>query len=218
MKHCLSILFAVGLGALPLAALEISLDWRVGKETVSFTESILPRGSGFAAEISTNKGEFDGLVLDGKRSTLEWRRRYESEGTDLVAVRKGSEVRVRGNHKGKPYDKAHDFGELPWYQFQEISYEELFKTGAESASFWTIDRASLKSSLFTARKKRDVEIEIMGKRVEAVEYTLSMSGVPAFLFTSHFWLRKSDGRFLTLDVPPILGLPRSRVDLTSESE
>jgi hypothetical protein len=225
MKHGPAILFSVAfldllsfIAAYPLVALESSLDWSVGKETVTFKESVRPQGSGYAATISTNKGEYDSLVLDGRRSTVEWRRRYEGELTDLAAVRNGSEVRVRGTYKGKPYDKTHDFGELPWYQFQEISYEELHRTGADSGDFWTIDRASLKSSLFTARRKRAVEIEVMGKRVRALEYHLTVSGVPAFLFTSHFWLRQSDGRFLRLDVPPILGLPRSRVDLTSESE
>jgi hypothetical protein len=209
---------AIGIAAVPLVALDTTLDWRVGRDTVIFKESVRPQGSGLSAEISTNIGEYDSLSMDGKRSTLEWRRKYEREGTDLVAVRNGPQVRVRGTFKGKPYDRTHDFGELPWYQFQEISYEELFKTGAESASFWTIDRSSLKSSLFTARKKAEVEIEVMGRRVAASEYHLTVSGVPAFLFTSHFWLRRSDGRFLRLDVPPILGLPRSRVELTSESE
>jgi hypothetical protein len=202
----------------PLAALDTTLDWRVGRDTVIFKESVRPQGSGLSASISTNIGEYDSLIMDGKRSTLEWRRKYEREGTDLVAVRDGSQVRVRGTYKGRPYDKTHDFGELPWYQFQEISYEELFRTGAESSSFWTIDRSSLKASLFKAQRKGSAVLEVMGVQVKAIEYDLTVSGVPAFLFTSRFWLRESDGRFLRLDVPPILNLPRSRVDLTSESK
>jgi hypothetical protein len=206
------------LAVAPLAALDTTLDWRVGKDRVVFKESVRTQGSGLSAAISTNIGEYDSLTMDGKRSTTEWRRKYDREGTDLVAVRKGSEVRVSGTYKGKPYDQTHDFGELPWYQFQEISYEELFRTGAESSSFWTIDRASLKSSLFKAQRKDSALLEVMGAPVKAIQYDLTLSGVPAFLFTSHFWLRESDGRFLRLDVPPILGLPRSRVELTSESE
>jgi hypothetical protein len=214
----LAALALLGFAAFPITALETTLDWRVGKDRVIFKESIRLEGSTLSAEISTNIGEYDSLTMDGERSTMEWFRRYEREATDLAAVKEGSAVRIRGTYKGKPYDKTHDFGELPWYQFQEISYEELFRSGAEKASFWTIDRLSLKPSLFTARKKAEVEIEVMGRPVEALEYHLTVSGVPAFLFTSRFWLRKSDGRFLRLDVPPVLGLPRSRVDLTSESE
>ncbi len=60
-------------------------------------------------------------------------------------------------------------------------------------------------------------VEVMGAPVAALKYDLTVSGVPALFFTSHFWLRESDGRFLRLDVPPIFNLPRSRVDLTGES-
>lgn len=208
----------LALAALPLCALETTLDWRVGEDLVTFRESILPQGSGFVAVITTNKGEYDRLVMDGRRSTVEWRREYESEGTSVIATRRGAEVKVSGRYKGKPYERTYGFGDLPWYQFQELSYEQLHGAEAKTASFWTIDRSSLKSSLFTARRKQATEIEIMGEKVRAVEYDLTVSGVPALIFTSRFWLRESDGRFLRLDVPPVLTLPRSRVDLTSESE
>jgi hypothetical protein len=214
----LAVIAILGLAGVPLPSLETTLDWRVGKDVVIFRESVLARRSGFSAIITTNIGEYDSLSLDERRSTLEWRRRFESQGTDLVAERSGSQVRVKGTYKGKPYDKTHDFGDLPWYQFQEISYEELFRAKAETSSFWTIDRLSLKPSLFRAQRSETVPIEAMGASVRAIKYDLTVSGVPAFLFTSHFWLRESDGRFLRLAVPPILNLPRSQVDLTSESK
>jgi len=201
-----------------LAALETTLDWRVGKDTVIFSESVSARGSGFAAIITTNIGEYDSLSMDGSRSTLEWRRTYKSEGTDLVAVRDGPKVRVKGTYKGRAYDKSYDFGDLPWFQFQGISYEELYRAKAETGSFWTIDRKSLKPSLFKAQRSETEAIEVMGASVKAAKYDLTVSGVPAFLFTSHFWLREADGRFLRLDVPPIFNLPRSRVELTSETK
>ena len=217
MKRKLAMAF-LALSTLPLASLETTLDWNVGNEIIIFSESVLPQGSGFSAVITTNVGENDSLAMDDRRSTLEWRRRVEGEGTDLCAQRSGPKVRVKGIYKGKPYDRTHDFGALPWYQFQEISYEELFANKAEMSSFWTIDRKSLKPSLFKAQRSGVVSIDVMGAAVKATKYDLSVSGVPAFLFTSHFWLRESDGRFLRLDVPPILGLPRSQVELTSETK
>jgi hypothetical protein len=214
----LAALAFICLAVAPLAALETTLDWRVGKDIVIFSESVRANGSGLSAVITTNIGEYDSLSMDDRRSTLEWQRKVVSEGTDLVAVRNGAKVRMNGTYKGKPYDKTYDFGDLPWYQFQEISYEELFRTKAETSSFWTIDRKSLKPSLFKAQRSENVVIEVMGAPVKAVNYDLTVSGVPAFLFTSHFWLRESDGRFLRLDVPPVLNLPRSQVDLTSEKK
>jgi hypothetical protein len=214
-RACAAFAFA-GLAVASSGALETTLDWKVGDKTVVFSESIRPKGTGLSAIVTTNIGEYDSLSMDSRRSTLEWSRRYESEGTDLSASRSGSMVRVKGTYKGKPYDRTHDFGSLPWYQFQEISYEELFSSGEETSLFWTIDRSSLKPSLFKAHRGGAVAIEVMGAKVEAIGYDLTVNGVPAFIFTSHFWLRDSDGRFLRLDVPPLLGLPRSRVELTGE--
>ena len=214
----LAALSLLSLAAFPLSALDTTLYWRVGTDTVILSETVRAVGRGFSAVITTNIGEYDSLALDEHRSTLEWRRRVESEGTDLVAARNGATVQINGTYKGKPYEKAYDFGDLPWYQFQEISYEELFEAKMETSSFWTIDRVSLKSSLFKAQRAETDSIESMGGSVRAVMYNLTVSGVPSFLFTSNFWLRESDGHFLRLDVPPVLNLPRSRVYLTSETK
>lgn len=204
--------------ALPIASLETTLEWRAGQKTIVFEEKLSPSGAGWAAAIRTNIGERDYLEMDARRSTTEWRRSYPSEGTELRAVRKGSEVLVEGTYKGKPYSRKHDFGGEPWYQFQELSYEELFSSGAMAAGFWTIDRASLKPTYFTARRESGIAtIELGGTRVEAIEYALTARGVPSIIFTARFWLRARDGRFLRLDVPPLLGLPRSSVELRSES-
>lgn len=213
-------LFAViVLAYMPFAvlALDTTLAWRVGNDTVLFNESVSATETGFRAVLTTSVGEYDSLVMDRKRSTLEWQRRLGSEGTDIRAERDGDTVRVRGTYKGKNYDKTHDIGSLPWYQLHEISYEEIYASGTPSASFWTIDRKTLKPTEFKYARVGEETVRIMGIAVPAVKYSLTVHGVPAFLFTSYFWLRKTDGRFLKLEVPAVLGLPRSSVELTGES-
>jgi len=198
-------------------ALETTLTWKVGKDTVLFNESVKETGTGFTAVLTTSVGEYDSLEMDSKRSTIRWQRRLKSENTEVSAERNGSKVRVSGTYKGKPYDKTHDIGDLPWYQLHEISYEELFATGVASANFWTIDRKTMKPTEFKAERQLEETINIMGAPVQSVKYALTVNGVPSLLFTSYFWLRKTDGRFLNLEVPAVLGLPRSSVELTGES-
>jgi hypothetical protein len=205
------------LPALGPSALETTLSWRVGKDTVLFSESVEVAQTGVSATVTTSVGEYDAVTLDLGRSTLEWRRRVASEGTDVVAVRNGRRVELSGSYKGRPYKAAYDFGASPWYQLQEISYEALFASNSPSSQFWTIDRKTLKPSLFKAERGTAGLIDAMGAPVRAVGYSLTVAGVPAFIFTSHFWLRERDGRFLRLEVPAVLGLPRSSVELTSES-
>jgi hypothetical protein len=213
-----AVILSLAIGcALPIASLETTLEWRAGQKTVVFEESLSPSGAGWTAAIGTNIGERDYLEMDARRSTTEWRRSYPSDGTELRAVRRGAEVLVEGTYKGRPYSRRHDFGDAPWFQFQELSYEELFASGAAAAGFWTIDRASLRPTYFTARREDGSRtIELGGTRVQAIEYALTARGVPPALFTARFWLRSRDGRFLRLDVPPLLGLPRSSVELRSE--
>ncbi len=203
----------------PCLAAELGtiLTWKLGKESVIFRESIAATTQGLAATISSSVGEVDSLLLDRQRSTLEWRRRVEAEGTDLKAVRSGGRVSLTGVYKGRAYERSYDFGDQPWYQFQEISYEALFASKAARSGFWTIDRKTLKPSFFLAERMGSSSIEVMGAPVKAVKYSLTVAGVPALVFTSHFWLRLSDGRFLRLEVPPILNLPRSSVELSKET-
>jgi hypothetical protein len=197
-------------------ALQTTLTWVVGADTVLFQESVTASEKGFAAVITTSVGEYDTLSMDKARSTLEWKRKVPGENTDLVAVRTGGQVRINGTYKGKPYDRTLDFGDLPWYQFQEISYEQFHASGAKSGSFWTIDRKTLKPSQFRADKSEPETITIMGSPVRTAKYDLTVRGVPAFIFKAHFWVREADGRFLRLSVPPIFNLPQSVVELSSE--
>lgn len=211
-------LSVVFLALCPLAsnALETRMTWRVGEDTVFFEEKVLPTASGYSAVLTTSVGEYDSLVLDRRRSTTTWRRRVASENTDIIAERTGSQVRVRGSYKGKPYEKTHEIGDLPWFQLHEVSYEDLYASGLGDSRFWTIDRKTLKPTEFRAQRGEAETIVIGGKAVAAISYSLTVSGVPSFIFHSRFWLRKSDGRFLRLEAPAILGLPRSSVELTAE--
>lgn len=199
------------------SALQTTLTWKVGKDTVIFNESIKVTEKGISAVIASSIGEYDTLVMDENRSTLEWRRKVAAENTDIEAVRTGSHVRIKGTYKGKPYDARINFDNLPWYQFQEISYEQFFAAKAASVSFWTIDRKTLKPSEFRAEKRESESITIMGNPVMAIKYDLTVKGVPSFLFKAHFWIRETDGRFLKLAVPPLFDLPRSVVELSRES-
>lgn len=196
--------------------LETTLEWKVGKDTVIFNETVSVIPDGYIAILNTSVGEYDRQVMDTQRSVLEWQRTDPVEGMDIEAVRQGEKVTVKGTYKGKPYNKTHNFGTLPWYVLQEASYEELYKRGQTTVKFWAIDRKRLSASEFKAEKLEDENIFIMGKHILAVKYSLSVSGVPLFLFQAHFWLRKTDGRFLKLDAPAVLGLPASEIELTSE--
>jgi len=217
-RSAVLVIMALLLPGLPsLYALETELNWRVGGDSVLFHESIRAAGAGYSASISSSVGESDSVLLDSRRSTLEWRRRVGGEGTELSAIRSGGQLRLEGLYKGRKYEKTLELGDLPWYEFQELSYEYLFSSGARTSRFWTIDRKTLKATRFSAERRESTSIEIMGKPVRAIEFALTVEGIPSFVFSSKFFIRESDGRFLRLEVPAILNLPRSSVELSKET-
>jgi hypothetical protein len=198
------------------AALEITLVQRTGQETVTVTERIREREDGFEATVESSLGEIDRVVLDRSRSTVEWSRSFPGEGTALKAVRKGRSVSVVGTFRNKPVSWEKDFGDLPWYEYQELSYPALLDSREAQTEFWTINRADLKPTRFHCERQAGETITVSGRAVEALHFHLTVYGIPAILFHSSVWLRKEDGVFLRIEVPPVLGLPATRVELTAE--
>lgn len=195
---------------------ELTLTQRSSAETIVSIERIVRTDTGFAAVIESSLGEIDRLVMDRNRSTLEWRRTYAREGTEIVAVRQGRMVQVTGTLKNKPVSLQKDFGDLPWYQFQELSYPALVASSARKSEFWTIGRSDLRFTHFYAEFETTERIRSLGSEAEALKYRITVNGIPAVLFSSRFWLRTNDGTFLRLEVPPVLGNSAITVELTDE--
>ena len=59
--------------------LETTLDWKVGKDTVIFTETVTKTPSGYVAVLNTSVGEYDRQMMDTERSVLEWQRKDATE-------------------------------------------------------------------------------------------------------------------------------------------
>lgn len=209
------VLFSAGFSA--ASGQSWSLVQATGDKTFTFEERLEAFEGGFRATIRSGLGETDEILMDGRRSVLEWRRSYPAEGTVLVGLRRGRWAEIEGTYKGKPYAKKHDFGDLPWFQFQELSYAALLGLPVKGAAeFWTIDRGSLGANKFRAERMADEAVDAAGRRHDAAHFHLTVAGVPAFLFRSSAWARKSDGAFLRLAVPPVLGMPASTVELAAE--
>jgi hypothetical protein len=198
------------------AAHEITITQRTGNDTVVTVERVNARGAVFVANIESSKGEVDSLIMDSNLSTLEWSRSYPHEGTELKGRREGRIVKVTGTFKNQPFALETDFGDLPWYQYQELSYPALAARRDPRAEFWTIGRADLKPTLFLSERQGSESLPVMGRPVQARRFYLTVHGVPALLFRSSFWIREGDGTFLRLAVPPVLGVPATLVELTSE--
>jgi hypothetical protein len=188
----------------------------LGKRTYRYAETIIRTADGFRATIESEEGSVDTVRLDRDWATLEWTHK-ESGGSEIAAVREESAVSVQGKFKKLPINVRIDMGELPWFEFQEISYASLAARGNVGTECWVIDRRLLIAAKAYAEPKGAETISIAGRTVEALCFDLTMSGIPASIFVSRLWIRRGDGRFLRLESPSFLGYPASVLELAAES-
>jgi len=193
---------------------EYELSQRFGEKTVTLSQRLLRTAEGYLATIESSDGATDRLVMDSERSTLEWRRSFPAEGTEIVAKRSGSTVSLTGRFKNKPVSVVEKIGDLPWFQFQELSYPAILDKRA--AEFWTISRRDLKAASFRAELQGSETLEVMGGSVSARRFLLTVKGIPRAVFKSSYWLRSSDGVFLRLEVPPVFGFSGGGAELVGE--
>lgn len=193
---------------------EYELSQRFGEKTVTLSQRLLRTAEGYQATIESSDGAADRVVMDSGRSTLEWRRSYPAEGTEIVARRSGPTVTLSGTFKNKPISFVERIGDLPWFQFQELSYPAILDKRA--AEFWTISRRDMKAASFRSELQGVETVEVMGAPVAARRFLLTVKGVPRAVFKSSYWLRSSDGVFLRLEVPPVFGFSGGRAELVGE--
>lgn len=58
---------------------------------------------------------------------------------------------------------------------------------------------NLKCGKFTAKRRREGTVRVLGEEVEAVLVRVAMSGWKSRFWHADFWFRKSDGRYVTME-------------------
>jgi len=200
-----------------LAARDLVMTQVTGKDTVVYRQSLRPAAQGWEAIVESPL-ESNTVALDSARATVSWRASNPSLGMQIAAERRGESVVIAGTFKGRPYEKSFSLGGDPWYQFHELSLDGLPSSGSPSASFWTIDRRTLKPLRFRAERRGDENVAVLGQSIASIRYDMTIAGIPPMVFRARFWLRASDGRYLRLEVASFLGQDTaSTVELTSDS-
>jgi hypothetical protein len=200
-----------------LAARDVVMTQVTGKDTVVYRQGIRPAAQGWEATVESPL-ESNTVALDSARATVSWRASNPSLGMQIAAERRGESVVIAGTFRGRPYEKSFSLGGDPWYQFHELSLDGLPSSGSPFASFWTIDRRTLKPVKFKAERRGDENVAVLGQSFAAIRYDMTIAGVPPVLFRARFWLRATDGRYLRLEVAGLPGQEAaSTVELTSDS-
>jgi hypothetical protein len=201
----------------PVEAIDLTFRATTGDAVTIYTDTVQAVQAGFHADVMSSL-EHSTMDMDGNLQTLSWTFKMPSDRTEIEARLSGRTIALRGIFKGSTFAATFDTGGLPWYEYQELSLNDFGAGQEQSLRFVTVDRSSMKLVTFKVQKKGPSEILVQGVSVPAVEAVLLIEGIPEFLLRSRLWLRRTDGRYLRLSVPPLGGIGSSTlVELTGES-
>lgn len=186
-----------------------------GPERILLTSWELPKSDGYLLESRSENGEQHEVFVDKSLATKWWDYRDPAKGIDIHAQRSGSALLIRGTLKGKPFERREEIDSSPWYQSIERSFEPLaLAPEGSTTEFWVLQPDTLRARKIQARNEGVDRLMIEGQSVSAARLRISLPGFLAAFWSSSYWYRLSDGKFVRfegLHGPP--GSPVTTVEL-----
>lgn len=174
--------------------------------------------SGAVFIVHSSSGDRQTIRVDASWAARQMQFASPESRSDFEAVRDGDSIRLRGTLNGKPVDRVLEIDASPWFALVELSLPGwVIGGGAKRISFWVLDSAQGGAHRIAAERMGRERITIAGADVEAVKVKLTVPGVPAFLWSSPWWFRASDGAFLRYEMARgIPGTPKTVLELIAE--
>jgi len=198
-------IFAIGC---PAAAAQEFLPYRdrTGGHDVSIeiVEEILPEGSIMHSRMSN--GEIHDVWLDASTVTISYHVVSPARKIDYTVTRDGSILHVKGMFAGSPISKTITISGQPWYESIERSIHDYIVTGeTRPLPFWIVNPWDANAYLLEAQFEGKKLITVNDRRVMAVRIRVGPTGLLRLFWSSLYWFRPEDGRFLRYEA--VRGLP-----------
>jgi len=144
----------------------------------------------------------DEFILDRDYSLESWRRVCPGEDTDLLSVREGDVLVVKGRLKGKVIDKKIKLGNKDLHMYSKYSLTKFVLSDMPKMKFWTLRRDQMSKIPMKAVKKGTKIIVVNGKEVEAIKVYCSITGkLREKHYNFNYYYRKSDGLLIKKEWP-----------------
>jgi hypothetical protein len=194
--------------ACPLAAAQGFLPYRdltgTRETTVDIEEEILPDGSIMHSRMTD--GELHDVRLDASTVTISYHVVSPARRIDYRVTRDGDILHVAGTFAGAPISKTIRIGGPPWYESIERSIRDYIITGeTRPLPFWILNPWDATAYRMEAQSEGQEVITVNDRQVTAVRIRVSPVGLLRLFWSSLYWFRPSDGRFLRYEA--VRGLP-----------
>ncbi len=122
-----------------------------------------------------------------------------TKNIDLIAIRSGNNVILKGTFEGKNIDEVIKLDKAPWKQSMSYSLSEFALGDKDKIEYWIIRLDKFKGEKMQAEKADAGDITINGKLYHAIKVKISAAGLRSKFWSGHYWFRSSDGLFLKYD-------------------
>jgi len=140
-------------------------------------------------EEQINYYNFDGL-------TQKFTHRDSTRNIDLIAIKDGRNVILKGISGEKIINTIIKLDESPWKQSMSYSLSEFALDEKEKIEYWIIRLDKFKGEKMQAEKAGAEGITIKGTQYNTVKVKISAAGLRSKFWSGNYWFRISDGLFL----------------------
>ncbi len=140
-------------------------------------------------EEQINYYNFDGI-------TQKFTHKDSTRSIDLIAIKDGRNVILKGISEEKNIDTIIKLDESPWKQSMSYSLSDFALGNIEKIEYWIIRLDKFKGEKMQAEKAGTEVITIQSTQYNTVKVKISASGLRSKFWSGNYWFRASDGLFL----------------------
>jgi len=171
--------------------------------------------SGAMVHSLMSDGDIHRVENDGSNETISYRFASPSRNTSYRAHREGNEIMIEGTLNGSPLSRRLPINAAIWMESVEWSLREYAMSGSPRPFlFWVLQPYEVKAYLLQAIGEPEENIIVNGHAQAAARVRVRPTGILAPFWSSLYWFRPSDGRFMRYEgVRGLPGTPKTVVEL-----
>jgi hypothetical protein len=214
-----TILLGVGLllGCCASALSEPMLTYRDRTGSVDILIHIWKETLADGSQINSvlSDGDVHRVQLDDTNATMSYRFASPVRRTAYLARREGDELVLNGTFKGAELSRRIPINANPWYESMEWSLADYALSGStQPLLFWVVNPFEAQGYEMQAIGEGPENIADNGQSVPALRVRVRPAGLLALFWSTLYWFRPTDGRFLRYEgVRGFPGTPMTVVEL-----
>ena len=161
----------------------------------------------------TKKNQTEVSYLHPDMSNRRWEWTDPDNSTDIVAVRDGNRITIKGRFKGEPIDRVAKIEDVPWYQNPGFNLPQFMRSEAKEIRYLVLRPQDLKDFVMCGVKESKESIALRSGPVDALTLKVTICGWMSRLWSARYWFRPADGFYLKyrgVQGPP--GTPETLVE------